>query len=148
MEVTKHRNSVSYLSDSGIGCNNTNHFLVMKLHQSMFCKPKNIQNIISNQNLGVRSVHNLSTTNSFGSGNEAPKIEKLSKKETGSQEEYTLKVEKNTVKGRRHPRKWQGSPESGDNKTTDGFLNSKESESVAYKGEWCHISPSTYLLML
>jgi hypothetical protein len=137
MEVTKQCNSVSYLSDRGIGCSNKKHFLVMKLHQSIFCKQKNIQNIISNKNLGVRSIHNLSTTDSFGSGSEVLKIEKLSKKETDSQEEYTLKLEKNTAKGPRHSRKWQGSSEGEDNKTTDGFLNSKESEKVPYEGKCC-----------
>jgi hypothetical protein len=113
----------------------------MKLHQSIFCKQKNIQNIISNQNLGVRSIHNLSTTDSFGSGSEVLKIEK----ETDSQEEYTLKLDNNTAKGPRHSRRWQGSSAGEDNKTTDGFLNSKESEKVAYEGKCCHVSPSTYI---
>jgi hypothetical protein len=137
MEVTKHSNSVSYLSDRGIGCSNKKHFLVMKLHQNILCKQNNIQNIISNQNLGVRSIHNLSTTDSFGSGNEVLKIEKLSKKETDSQEDYTLKLEKNTAKGPRHAMKWQISSEGEDNNTADGFLNSKESQKVSYEGKCC-----------
>jgi hypothetical protein len=141
VEITKHCNRVSYLSDRGISYNNKMHFLVINLHQSMLCRPKNIQNIILNQNLGIRSIHNVSTTDLFGSVDKVLKIEKLSQKETDSQEEYTLKLETKTAKGSHRPRKRQGSSEGikdVDNKTTDGFLQGEKYEDVTSKGN-CHV---------
>jgi hypothetical protein len=140
MEITKHCNIVSYLSGRGISNKNRNNFLVRKLHQSMLCRPKNIQNVILNQNLGVRSIHNLSASDLFGSGDKVLKIEKLSQKATDNQEEYTLKLETKTAKGPRHPRKRQGSFETvkGEhNKITDGILNGEESEDITSKGMCC-----------
>lgn len=137
VEITKHCNIVSYLNDRGISCNHKKHFLVRKLHQSMLCRSKNFQNLILNQNLGVRSIHNLSTSDLFGSGDKVLKIDKPSQKETDSQEEYTLKLESKTAKGSRHPRKRKGSSEDikGEyNKTTDSVLNGEESEDITSKG--------------
>jgi hypothetical protein len=141
MEVTKPCNSVSYLNCRGISCNNKKHFPVIKFHQSIFCRPKNIQNIILDQNLGMRSIHNLSATDSFGNGDDVLKIGKQGQKETSSQEEYTLKLEKNTAKSSHNPRKRKGSYEAvkgEDNKFADGFLSGEESEEVAYKGK-CYV---------
>lgn len=146
MEITKHCNIVSHLSNRGISYHNKEHFLVRKLHLMMLCRPKNIQNVILNQNVGVRSVHNSSTSNLFGSGDKMLKIEKLSEKETDSQEEYALKSETKSAKGSHHPRKRQGSSEdikAEHNKTTDGILNGEESDEITSKGMCCHGSPST-----
>jgi hypothetical protein len=112
----------------------------------VLCRPKNIQNVILNQNLGVRSIHNLSTSDLFGSGDKVLKIEKPSQKETDSQEEYTLKLETKTS---RHPRKRQGSSEDvkGEhNKTTDGILNGEESEDITSKGMCCVMFPHPHIL--
>lgn len=149
MKITKYCNIVSYLSDRGISCNNKKHFLVRKLHQSMLCRPKNIQNVILNQNLGVRSVHNLSTSDLFGSGDKVLKTEELRQKETDSQGEYTLKLETKTAKGSHHPRKRQGSSEDikGEhNETTDGILNGEESEDITSKGMCCVMFPHPHIL--
>lgn len=149
METTKHCNIVSYLSDRGISCNNKKHFLLRKLHQSMLCRPKNIQNVILNQNLGVRSVHNLSTSGLFGSGDKVLKTEELRQKETDSQGEYTLKLETKIAKGSHHPRKRQGSSEDikGEhNETTDAILNGEESEDITSKGMCCVMVPHPHIL--
>jgi hypothetical protein len=82
MEITKRCNSISFLCDREVSYNNKRHCLVIKLHQDMFCRPKNIQNILLNQNLGIRSIHNLSSRDLFGSSDNVEKIAKLSRKET------------------------------------------------------------------
>lgn len=143
MEITKHCNNISFLSDREVSYNNRRHCLVMKLHQDMFCRPKNIQNILLNLKQGIRSIHNLSSTDLFGSGDNVQKITKLSGKETDStshEEENNLKLKVKTAKGFYYSRKQQGSSENikgGKNKTTDDLLEGEKSEDITSEGMHC-----------
>lgn len=139
VEVTKHCNSISFLSMRKVSYNNKRHCLP---HQNLLCRPKNIQNILLNQTLGIRSIHNFSTTDLFGSGDEVQKIAKLNEKETDSTsrgKEKNLKLKVKPAKVFHHSRKRQGHSEDikdENNKTTDDLLEGEKCEDITSKGTY------------
>jgi len=140
--ITEHCN-ISFLKDREVSYNNKKKCLTVTLHQGMLCRPTNIQNSVGNQNLGIRSIHNLSTTDLFGNGDKAQNIAKLSRMETDStshQEGNNLKLEVMATKGSHHSRKRQG-PSEGfkdeDSKISNGHFEGKKSEDITSKGMHC-----------
>jgi hypothetical protein len=139
-EITNHCSNISYLRTRQVSYISKKYCLVLKFHQNMLCRPKGIQNTVLNQSLGIRSVHNLRTTDLFESGDKVQKSVKLNEEETNTHEENTLKLGLKTMKGSHRSRKRQESSKhckDEDSKTADGHLEGDKSGEVTSKGMYC-----------
>ena len=139
-EITNHCSNISYLRARRVSYNNKKYWVLMKFHQHMLCRPKCIQNTVLNQSLGIRSIHNLRTTDLFESGDKVRKSAKLNEEETKTQEGNTLKLGLKSTEGSHRSRKrWESSKhvKDEDNKTADGLLEGEKSGDVTSKGMCC-----------